>query len=82
MSLEPNGDKPSMLRMSILYTMGQFGSRPHRNTTNPVFLEELQLQVSRISTKSKVLTHFDGRIIPNLAMIATRKYGVPSMVTQ
>ena len=64
---------------------GQFGSRPHRNAIDPVFLEELQLEVSRITRQEVAQTNYDAtacndRIVPNLAMLASRKFGVPSAV--
>lgn len=65
---------------------GQFGSRPKHNATDPVFVEELQLELSRITRKTLALTNYDAtacydRIIPNLAMIASRKFGVSETVT-
>lgn len=65
---------------------GQFGSRPFRNATDPVFIEELQLEISRASRKPDILTNYDAtacydRIIPNLGMTVSQKYGVPSTVT-
>ena len=67
---------------------GQYGSRPNRNAIDPVMLEELQLELSRVTRKTRMLqTNYDAsacydRIIPNLAMIASRKFGVPLTVTQ
>ena len=66
---------------------GQFGSRPRRNAVDPVFIEELQFEISRASRKMLVQTNYDAtscydRIIPNLAMLASRKYGVPKLITQ
>ncbi|KAI2497109.1 hypothetical protein MHU86_17370 [Fragilaria crotonensis] len=65
---------------------GQFGSRPYRNATEPVFIEELQLEISRATRKPLVLTNYDAtacydRIIPNLGMTVSQKYGVPAPVT-
>ncbi|KAI2506413.1 hypothetical protein MHU86_8039 [Fragilaria crotonensis] len=65
---------------------GQFGSRPKHNATDPVFVEELQLELSRITRKTVALTNYDAtacydRIVPNLAMLASRKFGVPASVT-
>ncbi|KAI2501781.1 hypothetical protein MHU86_12701 [Fragilaria crotonensis] len=61
---------------------GQYGSRPKRTAIDPVFLEELQLEMSRITRKTMILTNYDAtacydRIIPNLAMLASRRFGVP-----
>ena len=66
---------------------GQYGSRPRRNAFDPVFIEELQFEISRASRKMLVQTNYDAtscydRIIPNVAMIASRKYGVPKVITQ
>jgi hypothetical protein len=60
---------------------GQYGLRPKHNATDPVFLEEIQLELSRITRKTIALTNYDAtacydRIIPNLAMLASRKFGV------
>ena len=65
---------------------GQFGSRPNRQAPDPVLLEELQLDLSRVSRKTLVLTNYDAtscydRIIPSLAMLASRKFGVSRSVT-
>ena len=61
---------------------GQYGSRPKRSATDPVFIEELQLEISRATRKPVVLTNYDAtacydRIIPNLGMLVSRKYGIP-----
>jgi len=66
---------------------GQFGSRPFRNATEPVFIEELQLEISRATRKPVVLTNYDAtacydRIIPNLGMTVSQKFGVPATVTE
>jgi hypothetical protein len=66
---------------------GQFGSRPRRNAIDPVMLEELQFEISRASRKMLIQTNYDAmacydRIVPNLAMIASRKYGVNEQVTK
>jgi hypothetical protein len=66
---------------------GQFGSRPRRNAIDPVFIEEMQFEISRASRKMLVQTNYDAtscydRIIPNLAMLVSRKYGVPKLITQ
>jgi hypothetical protein len=44
--------------LRLLYE-GQFGSRPFRNATEPVFIEELQLEISRATRKPVVLTNYD-----------------------
>jgi exonuclease III len=66
---------------------GQFGSRPRRNAIDPVFIEEMQFEISRASRKMLVQTNYDAtscydRIIPNLAMLVSRKYGVPKLTTK
>ncbi|KAI2491614.1 hypothetical protein MHU86_22931 [Fragilaria crotonensis] len=54
---------------------GQYGSRPKRNAKDPVLLEELQYEISRITRKSLAITSYDAmacydRIIPSVAMLA------------
>jgi hypothetical protein len=70
-----------------LLNEGQFGSRPYRNATEPVFIEELQLEISRATRKPLVLTNYDAmacydRIIPNLGMTVSQKFGVPPTVAE
>ena len=65
---------------------GQYGSRPSRGAHDPVFIEEFQLEISRASRKTLIQTNYDAtscydRIIPNLAALVSRKYGVPQPVT-
>ena len=65
---------------------GQFGSRPKRNAIDPVFIEEMQFELSRLTRKTVAQTNYDAtacydRIIPNLAMLASRRFGVPKEVT-
>ena len=65
---------------------GHYGSRPRRQAQDPVLLEELQLDLSRVSRKTLVVTNYDAtscydRIIPSVAMLASRKFGVPKSVT-
>ena len=65
---------------------GQFGSRPRRNAVDPVFVEEMQFEISRITRKTFAQTNYDAtacydRIVPNLAVLASRAYGVPKEVT-
>ncbi|KAI2499304.1 hypothetical protein MHU86_15148 [Fragilaria crotonensis] len=66
---------------------GQYGSRSGRCAPDPVFIEELQCEISRATRKPVILTNYDAtacydRIIPNLGMLASRKYGVPLEVTK
>ena len=70
-----------------LLNEGQFGSRPYRNATEPVFIEELHFAISRATRKPLVLTNYDSmacydRIIPNLAMTVSQKFGVPPTVAK
>lgn len=66
---------------------GQFGSRPRHNALDPVFVEEMQFEISRLTRKIFAQTNYDAtttcydRIIPNLAVLASRAYGVPKEVT-
>ena len=66
---------------------GQYGSRPKRCAHDPVLIEELQCEISRATRKPMVLVNYDAtacydRIIPNLGMLASQKYGVPPTVTK
>ena len=66
---------------------GQYGSRPRRNAIDPVMIEELQFEISRLSRRSFVQTNYDAtacydRIIPNMAMITSRRFGVSKTVTE
>ena len=72
-------------KLSIL-NEGQYGSRPNRNAYDPVLIEELQLEMSRLTRKTLVQTNYDAtacydRIVPNLAMVSSRTFGVPATVT-
>jgi hypothetical protein len=66
---------------------GQYGSRPRRSAMDPVMLEEFQFEISRLSRRMPLQTNYDtmacyDRIIPNVAMIVSQKYGVHPKVTQ
>jgi hypothetical protein len=66
---------------------GQFGSRPKHNATDPIFVEELQLELSRITRKTLALTNYDAtacydRIVPSVGMLVSQKFGVSPMVTK
>ena len=66
---------------------GQYGSRPRRNAIDPVMIEEMQLEISRLSRRMFIQVNYDAtacydRIIPNLAMLASQKFGVHPMVTK
>ena len=65
---------------------GQYGSRPRRNAIDPVMIEELQLEISRLLRRMLIQTNYDAmacydRIIPNLAMLVSQKFGVHPNVT-
>ncbi len=61
---------------------GQYGSRPGCTALDPALIDELQAEISRVSRKSHVKFANDAssycydRIIPGLANIASRKYGM------
>jgi hypothetical protein len=64
---------------------GPFRSRPRRNAIDPVMLEELQFEISRMSRKSMIQTNYDAtacndRIIPSLATLASRRFGIDKQV--
>ncbi len=64
---------------------GQFGSRPRRNAIDPVMLEELQFEISRMSRKSMIQTNYDATacydmIPPNLATLSSCRFGVNLIV--
>jgi hypothetical protein len=64
---------------------GQYGSRPNRNAHDPIFIEEFQLEISHATRKSLLQTNYDAtscydRIIPSLASLVSRKFGVPETV--
>jgi hypothetical protein len=66
---------------------GQYGLRPRRNAVDPVMIEELQFELSRITRRMFLQTNYDAtacydRIIPNLAALVSQKYGVHAKVTQ
>ena len=65
---------------------GQYGSRPRRNAIDPVMIEELQFEISRLSRRTFIQTNYDAtacydRIIPNMAMLVSRRFGVAKSVT-
>ena len=71
----------------LLLNVGQCGSRTGKRATDPVLIEEMQYEISRATRKPLILIHYDAtacydRIIPNLDMIVSRKFGVPAEVTQ
>ena len=80
--------RAALYRAETLHLLhnGQFGSRPLRSAIDPVFVEELQFELSRLTRKTVAQTNYDAtacydRIIPNLAMSASRRFGVPNEVT-
>ena len=65
---------------------GQNGGVPHLNAQNPVFLEEMQNEISRASQKPLVKFDNDAtscydRILASVACLASRKFGTPKSVT-
>ena len=66
---------------------GQYGSRPRRNAIDPVFIEEMQLEITRASRKTMVQTNYDAtscydRIIICLAILVSLKYGIAKAIAQ
>ena len=66
---------------------GQYGSRPRKNAIDPVMIEELQFEISWLTRRTFIQTNYDAsacydRIIPNMAMITSRRFGVSAKVTQ
>jgi exonuclease III len=68
-----------------LLNVGTYGSRPNRSATTPVFLEEMMSEITRLTRK--LLVTFDNdatscydRILPSLASIVSRKYGLSKTV--
>ena len=65
---------------------GQYGSRPRRQAPDPVFIEEMMNEVARNTRTSLIKFDNDAtscydRIIPAVAVLASRKYGMPRAVT-
>ena len=57
-----------------------------QNAVNPVMIKELQFEISRLSRWMFLQTNYDAsacydRIIPNLAMVVSRRIGVPKTAT-
>ena len=70
----------AMYQAEALKTLNnsQYGSRPKRNAIDPVMLEEIQFEISRVSRRMLIQTNYDAtscydRIIPNLAMVVSKK---------
>ncbi len=66
---------------------GQFGSRSRRSAIDPVLVEELQYEISRATRNSVLFTNYDAasccdRIVPNLAALISRRFGVHELVTK
>ena len=79
----------AMYQAEALKTLndGQYGSRPSRNAIDPVMIEELQFEISRLSRRMFIQTNYDAtacydRIIPNLAMIVSQKFGIHPQVAK
>ena len=65
---------------------GQNGGVPNLNAQNPVFIEEMQNEISRASQKPLVKLNNDAtscydRILASIACIASHKFGTPKSVT-
>ena len=65
---------------------GQNGRVPNWNAQNPVFIEEMQNDISRPSQKPLVKLNNDAtscydRILASIACIASHKFGTPKSVT-
>jgi exonuclease III len=63
-----------------LFSPWQFGGLPGRDALTPVFLEDIQLEISRASNTTLCCTDFDAtscydRIIPSIASLAGRSFG-------
>jgi hypothetical protein len=63
-----------------LFSPWQFGGLPGRDALTPVFLEDIQLEISRASNTTLCCTNFDStscydRIIPSIASLAGRSFG-------
>ena len=66
---------------------GMYGSRPGKSAHDPAFMEVLQHETYRMSMKSGVNFDLDAascydRILPNLAVLSSRRMGMASSVTQ
>jgi hypothetical protein len=60
---------------------GQYSSHPNRNAHDPMFIEEMQSEICRVSRKSNVKFDNDAtscydHILPAFATIASRKFGI------
>ena len=65
----------------MLLNPGQYGSRPGKTALDPVFIEELQVEISRLSRRSHIKFANDAsscydRIIPGMANLMSRKFGM------
>ena len=69
----------------LLLNPGTYGSRPGRTAHDPVFIEELQYEIVRMARSTHLKFSNDAtscydRIIPALAFIISRKYGIHKSV--
>jgi hypothetical protein len=60
---------------------GQYGSRPNQSAHDPVFIEEIQSEICRVSRKSNVKFDNDATscydcILPSFTSIASHKFGI------
>jgi endonuclease/exonuclease/phosphatase family metal-dependent hydrolase len=61
----------------------QFGSRKEKSSHNPVFIENAQLEIARLTRKQYGQINYDARacydrILPNLAAMTSLVHGVPN----
>ena len=66
------------MHQAELLNAGQYASRLYWNASDPVFIEEMQLEISRATQNPLVLTDYDAAacydcFIPNLGMTVSRK---------
>lgn len=69
-----------------LLNSGMYGSRPGKSAHDPAFMEVLQHETYRMSMKSGINFDLDAascydRILPNMAVISSRRMGMASTVT-
>jgi len=65
-----------------LLNPGEYGAVPNRRAQDPVFMEEMETEISRASRKPFVKFDNDAtscydRILPSIASIVSQKYGAP-----
>jgi hypothetical protein len=73
--------------MPITLIKGNMDPGLYRNANDSIFIEEFQFEISRTTRKALIQINYDAtscydRIIPNLAALVSRKFGVPQSVVQ